>query len=103
MWADTVEMHQNTHLRHTKEQLEYARIDKEYQFVKKRALINFLTNSKLDAEAHFHARSVSMLNQIQNFENANLKANMKEIAVGSVEKVLAEIETPAKKADIKRS
>ena len=103
MWADNVEMLQNTHLRHTKEQLEYARIDKEYQFVKKRALINFLTNSKLDAEAHFHARAVNMLNQIQNFENSNLKANMKEIAVGSVEKVLAEIETPAKKADVKRA
>jgi hypothetical protein len=103
MWADTVEMSQNTHLRHTKEQLEYARIDKEYEFVKKRALINFLTNSKMDAEAHFHARAVSMLNQIQNFENANLKANMKEIAVGSVEKVFAEIETPAKRADIKRA
>ena len=50
----------------------------------------------MDAEAHFHARAVSMLNQIQNFENANLKANMKEIAVGSVEKVFAEIETPSK-------
>jgi hypothetical protein len=32
-----------------------------------------------------------MLNQIQNFENNNLKAQMREIAVGSVEKVMAEI------------
>ena len=88
---------------HTKEQLEYNRIDKEYEFVKKRALINFLTNSKLDSEAHFHTRAVSMLNQIQNFENANLKANMKEIAVGSVEKVLGQIDTPAFAADIKRA
>lgn len=62
MWADSVESHQNTALRHTKEQLEYKRIDKEYEFVKKRALINFLTNSKLNAEANVHTRTLSMLN-----------------------------------------
>lgn len=102
-WADTTEMVQNQHLRHTKEQLEYNRIDKEYEFVKKRALINFLTNSKLNSEAHFHGRALSMLNQIQNFESANLKANMREIAVGSVEKVLAQVENPATAAEIKRA
>jgi hypothetical protein len=103
MWADQTEMIQNQHLVHTKEQLEYRRVDKEYEYVKKRALINFLTNSKLDSEANFHSRAVNMLNQIQNFENANLKANMKEIAVGSVEKVLGQIETPAFKDDIKKA
>ena len=41
-WADVAEMTQNQHLRHTKEQLEYNRIDSEYEFVKKRALVNFL-------------------------------------------------------------
>jgi hypothetical protein len=103
MWADTTEMVQNQHLRHTKQQLEYNRIDKEYEFVKKRALINFLTNSKLNAEASFHARTLNMLNQIQNFENANLRANMREIAYGSVEKVLSQIESPEKAAEIKRA
>lgn len=97
MWADTTEMVQNQHLRNTKQQLEYNRVDKEYEFVKKRALINFLTNSKLTAESSFHTRTLAMLNQIQNFENSNLKANMKEIAVGSVDKVLGEVETPALK------
>ena len=72
MWADCAEMQQSQHLRHTKEQLEYNRIDTEYEFVKKRALINFLTNSKLNAEASFHQRTVSMLSQIQNFEKHNL-------------------------------
>jgi len=67
-------MIQNQALRHTKEQLEYNRIDGEYEFVKKRALINFLTNSKLDAEANFHHRTIALLNSIQNFENANLKS-----------------------------
>jgi len=72
-WADSVELQQNAHLRHTKEQLEYNRIDSEYEYVKKRAVVNFIHYSKLNADAHFHKRCLSMLNQVQNFENANLK------------------------------
>lgn len=96
-------MKQNKHLRHTKEQLEYNRIDAEYESVKKRALINFLTNSKLDAEANFHSRTVALLNSIQNYEQNNLKAQMREIAVGSVDKVFAMVDDPAHSGDIKRS
>jgi hypothetical protein len=51
-------MSQNLSLRFTKEQLEYDRIDKEYEYVKKRAL----TNTKLNAEASFHNRALAMLN-----------------------------------------
>ena len=47
MWADVTEEEQMRHLRHTKEQMEYVRINAEYDFVKKRALINYLTNEKL--------------------------------------------------------
>ena len=72
-WADNVELLQNTFLTETKEQIEYNRIDAEYEFVKKRALVNFLTNSKLNAEYNFHQRTLSMLNQIQTFEENNLK------------------------------
>lgn len=50
MWADEVEEQQASHLRHTKEQLEYLRINEEYEYVKKRALVNFLTNEKLNLE-----------------------------------------------------
>lgn len=102
-WADTVEAVQTQALRHTKEQLEYNRIDQEYDFVKKRAMVNFLTSAKLNSEANFHQRSLSMLNQIKTFEQANLKANMKEIAMGSVDKVLGQIESPEHAADIKRA
>jgi hypothetical protein len=102
MWADSCEMAQNQHLVHTKEQISYNHIDKEYEFVKKRALTNFLIGSKLNAEANFHNRTVAMLNQIQNFENANLKNQMREIAVGSMEEVLARLDDPAHTADIKR-
>lgn len=90
-WADEVEMIQTKHLSKTKEQLEYNRIDHEYEFIKKRALINFLTFSKLNAEANFHHRCVAMLNQIQNFEQSNLRNQMKEAAYGSLEKVLGEL------------
>lgn len=95
MWADCAEMAQNQHLRHTKEQLEYNRIDKEFEFVKKRALINFLTNTKLNAEANFHNRTIAMLKQIQNFEEANLKTEMRNIALGSLEKVMNQVNDPA--------
>ena len=87
-------MIQNQHLRHTKEQLEYNRIDKEYEFVKKRALVNFLTNSKLSSEAHFYQRTVNMLNQVTHFEQANLKNQLREIANGSVDTVLARVNDP---------
>lgn len=103
MWADTVEMSQSKHLRHTKEQIEYRRIDKEYEFVKKRALINFLTNSKLNAEANIHSRTLSMLNQIQNFEQANLKNEMRNAVQGSIDKVFNYVQDPSHSAEIKRS
>lgn len=101
-WADTAEMVQNQHLRHTKEQLEYSRIDSEYEFVKKRSLVNFLTNSKLASEAHFHQRTVNMLNQVTSFENSNLKGQLREIAVGSVDTILAKVDDPSTGPEIKR-
>jgi hypothetical protein len=45
------------HLIKTKEQIEYVRINKEYDFIKKRALINYLVNSRTDLERHFHGRA----------------------------------------------
>lgn len=75
-WADSVEIVQNEHLKFTKDQLEFNRIDHEYEFVKKRALINFLTNAKMNAEANFYTRTLAMLNSIQTFEQTNLRHNM---------------------------
>lgn len=87
MWADVTEEQQLAHLRHTKEQMEYVRINEEYDFVKKRALINYLTNEKLNLEVHFHQRASNMLKSISNFENQNLRNHLKDIAVGSFDKV----------------
>jgi hypothetical protein len=102
-WADQVEMVQNKHLKFTKDQLEFSRIDTEYEFVKKRALINFLTTAKMTAEANFYNRAVSMLKSIQSFEQANLKSTLNQIAEGSTEKVLALIDEPAHAESIKRA
>lgn len=63
-WADVVEEEQMRYLTPTKEQLEYVRIFNEYDYVKKRALVNFLTNEKLNLELHFHNRAVNMLKSI---------------------------------------
>ena len=90
-------------MRHTKEQLEYSRLDREYDFVKKRALVNFLTSSKLASEAHYHTRVVAMLDQIESYEQANLKNQLREIAVGSVDKVFGMMDDASFRAKIERS
>ena len=56
------------HLTQSKEQMEYVRLNKEYDYVKKRALVNYLTNSRTDLENHFHSRTVNMLNSIERYE-----------------------------------
>ncbi len=64
----------------SKEQIEYVRINSEYDFVKKRALVNFLTNSRVKVEDHFHNRAQSMLNSIERYEQANLKGLIQDIS-----------------------
>lgn len=84
MWADQSEEVQARHLRPTKEQMEYVRIHAEYEYVKKRALVNYLTNEKLNLEQHFHNRALNLLKSVQNYENQNLRNRLREIAVGSL-------------------
>lgn len=48
--------------------MEYVRINAEYDYVKKRALVNYLTNEKLNLELHFHNRALNMLRSISNYE-----------------------------------
>ena len=67
-WADQVEEIQAAHLTHTKEQMEYVRVNQEYEFVKKRAVTNYLINSRGQVERHFHGRASAMLKSIETFE-----------------------------------
>ena len=102
-WADVTEEEQLRHLRHTKEQMEYVRLNSEYDYVKKRALINYLTNEKLNLEQHFHGRVNNMLKMIQNYESQNLRNHLREIAVGSFEKVQQAIKDPATKEQVQKA
>jgi len=79
-WADNTEELQLKHTRHSKDQLELTRLNQEYDFVKKRALINFLTNEKLNLEHHFHERALNMLSNIQRYERMNLEHHVSKIA-----------------------
>jgi hypothetical protein len=53
----------------TKEQIEYKRINDEFNFIKKRALINYMVNSRADLERHFHGRAQKLLVAVEGFEH----------------------------------
>jgi hypothetical protein len=99
-WADTVEEVQAAHLIHTKEQMEYVRVNAEYNFVKKRALVNFLSNSRDSLEGHVHSRAAAMLNSIESFEANNLKTLLSGIGSAAIEKMQAALNDPEQKAAI---
>lgn len=88
------------HLVPSKEQIEYVRINSEYDFVKKRALVNFLTNSRVSLESHVHGRAQNMLNSIERYEQANLKNLISGITGDSFEKVKDQLADPATRAVI---
>jgi len=94
-WADVAEEVQATHLVHTKEQIEYIRVNKEYDFVKKRALVNFLANSRENLDQHFHSRTQNMLNSIEMYEQKNLKNLLGEIGSGAQQKLQSSLSDPS--------
>ena len=84
----------------SKEQIEYVRINQEYDFVKKRALVNFLTNSRVNVENHFHGRAQNMLTAIERYEQANLKNLISDISKESFAKIQQKLDDPASRAVI---
>ncbi len=92
-WNDTAEELQHTAYADTKEQVEYMRIHNEYQFIKKRSLIKFLTNERLNLEKHFHDRTATMLATISNYETQNLKNKLSSIAQESYQATLKQLES----------
>ncbi len=81
--------------------MEYIRLNTEYEFVKKRALVNFLTNSRVELEGHFHNRAQNMLNSIERYEHNNLKNLLNGISKGALEKVSSSLSDPATSKAIK--
>ena len=99
-WCDHTEEAQMQHLVPSKEQIEYVRINNEYDFVKKRALVNFLTNQRVNVEDHFHGRAANMLQSIERYEQANLKNLIGEISRESFQKIEAQLADPTARAAI---
>jgi len=99
-WCDTAEEIQMQHLVHTKAQMEYVRINKEYEFVKKRALVNYLENSRDALEGHMHGRAVNMLSSVAQYEQVNLKKFLSGIGEASFGVVTAALKDPAQKGAI---
>ena len=99
-WCDHTEEAQMQHLVPSKEQIEYVRINNEYDFVKKRALVNFLTNQRANVEDHFHGRAANMLQSIERYEQANLKNLIGEISRESFQKIEAQLADPTARAAI---
>jgi len=102
-WADMTEETQMKHLVHTKQQMEYVRIMNEYDFVKKRAMVNFLTNSRTELENHFHNRAHNMLTTIERYEQGNLKNLLNGIGKGALEKVNSAMSESANSSEIKEA
>lgn len=91
-WNDTVEEISTQHFQYTKNQLDYMSIHREYRFIKKRSLVNYLTNERLNLEKHFHDRTLAMLNQISGYEKQNLKNKLSSITQGAFDATLEKIE-----------
>lgn len=92
-WQDLAEENTNEFLKNSREQIEYMRIHEEYRFIKKRSLLNYLTNSRLNLEKHFHDRSVAMLRNIKRFEADNMNNRMKRVTSEAMEDTLKRART----------
>ncbi len=56
------------------------RIHNEYNFVAKRALMNYMANSRTNLEKHFHGRTVNMLKNVIKHERYNMDRELKAIS-----------------------
>jgi len=89
-WQDAAELHCNQHIVETKRQIEYMRVHQEYRYIKKRSLMNYLINQRLNLEKHFHNRTIVMLNNISKFEENNL-TQLKQIAIDSFQETVKQV------------
>ena len=90
-WQDRIEESSRQFLAFTKEQIDYYLIHKEYIYIKKRSLCNYLENERKNLDKHFYERTLDMLKTIENMENNNIKhtiSRLTEEAMGTVLKVV---------------
>lgn len=93
-WQDKVEESSRQFLAFSKEQIDYYLIHKEYIYIKKRSLCNYLENQKKNLEKHFYERTVDMLKTIETLENSNIKHTISRITEEAMQTVLKVVESP---------
>lgn len=87
-WQDRIEETSRQFLAFSKEQIDYYLIHKEFIYIKKRSLCNFLENEKKNLEKHFYDRTVDMLKTIEVLENNNIKQTISRITEEAMESVM---------------
>lgn len=99
-WSDKCEEAQMEHMQFTKEQMDYSRLQNEFDFVKKRAMTDFLVNQRVVLENHFTQRSNNLLKSVVNYEEKNLKKIINNISMEALEQVNKALADPSKAAAI---
>jgi len=92
-WQDRIEESSRQFLAFTKEQIDYYLIHKEYIYIKKRSLCNYLENEKKNLEKHFYERTFDMLKTIEVMENNNIKNEISKITEQAMQTVLKLVES----------
>lgn len=67
------------------------RVHNEYEFIKKRSLVQYMTTQKLDLEKHFHDRASNMLTNIERYETSNLQNKLKSVTSEAMTATLAKV------------
>ena len=99
-WYDNIEERTMNFLQSSKEQIDYYLIHKEYNYVKKRVLTSYLENQRASLNTHFQERTISMLNNIKNLENNNVKAETNRIAETALNNVLLKVKDASQNKEV---
>lgn len=102
-WNDTVIEASRTFLSTAKEQIDYFLIHKEFVYIKKRSLSNYLEKEKKNLEKHFYDRTLSMLKNVEQLENSNVKNKIKEIIEESLKVVIDKVNSEEGRKSLHKS
>lgn len=91
-WNDTAEEISTQHYQNSRTQVDFMGIHNEYKFIKKRAMVNYLSNERLNLEKHFHDRTVNMLKNISSLEAQNLKNKVNAVTKEAVDATMAKVD-----------
>lgn len=102
-WQDSLENAQRKFLSYSKEQIDYYLIHKEYVYIKKRSLSNYLQNEKKNLDKNYYDRTVSMLKTIKSLEDSNVKNKIKEVTESALKDLSEFVSDPKRKEELHKS